>query len=82
MIAEPYPENIGVSAMTIWAPEDFRGDLEIMWWYPGKSADSLLVVAKAMVNGSQTAFRNCLIGALTSKATDPNTKTTKRMRAR
>jgi hypothetical protein len=40
VIPEPFPETIGVSSMTIWAPADFRGDVEIIWWYPGKSADS------------------------------------------
>ena len=39
-IPEPYPETIGVSSLTIWVPEDFRGDAEIVWWYPGKTADS------------------------------------------
>ena len=39
VIADPYPETIGVTALTIFAPEDFRGDAEINWWYPGKSAD-------------------------------------------
>lgn len=39
-IPDPYPETIGVSSLTIWVPEDFRGDAEIVWWYPGKSADS------------------------------------------
>jgi hypothetical protein len=40
VIAEPYPETIGVSSLTIWVPEDFRGDAEIVWWYPGKNADA------------------------------------------
>ncbi len=40
VIAEPYPETIGVSSMTIWVPEDFRGDAEIVWWYPGKTDDT------------------------------------------
>lgn len=39
-IADPYPESIGVSALTIWVPENFRGDAEVIWWYPGKSADT------------------------------------------
>jgi hypothetical protein len=39
VIPEPYPETIGVSSMTIWVPEDFRGDAEIIWWYPGKARD-------------------------------------------
>ena len=39
VIADPYPESIGVSALTIFAPEDFRGDAEIIWWYPGMSRD-------------------------------------------
>ena len=38
-IPDPYPETIGVTALTIWVPEDFRGDAEIIWWYPGKSSD-------------------------------------------
>jgi hypothetical protein len=39
IIPEPYPETIGVAAMTIWVPKDFRGDAEIIW-YPGKIADT------------------------------------------
>jgi hypothetical protein len=39
VIADPFPESIGVSALTIWVPEDFRGDAEVIWWYLGKSAD-------------------------------------------
>ena len=39
IIPDPYPETIGVTALTIWVPEDFRGDAEIIWWYPGKSGD-------------------------------------------
>ena len=39
VIADPYPESIGVTALTIWVPEDFRGDGEVSWWYPGKSND-------------------------------------------
>lgn len=40
VIADPFPENIGVTALTIFAPEDFRGDVEVWWWYPGKSDDA------------------------------------------
>ena len=39
VIADPYPETIGLSAMTIFVPEDFCGDAEVVWWYPGKSRD-------------------------------------------
>ena len=39
VIADPFPETIGVTALTIWVPEDFRGDAEIIWWYPGMSRD-------------------------------------------
>jgi hypothetical protein len=39
VIADPYPETIGVSSLTISLPDDFRGDAEIVWWYPGQSAD-------------------------------------------
>ena len=42
VIPDPYPETIGVSALTISAPEDFRGTAEIRWWYPGKSADAFM----------------------------------------
>jgi len=38
------------------------------------SADSLLVVANAMVNGSRTAFRNCLMGTRAIIMTAPKTK--------
>lgn len=38
-IPDPYPETIGASSLTIWAPEDFRGDLEVIWWCLGKTAD-------------------------------------------
>lgn len=40
VIPEPFPETIGVSSMTIWVPEDFRGDAEIIWWYPGRTDDT------------------------------------------
>lgn len=40
VIPDPFPETLGVSALTIFAPEDFRGDVEIWWWYPGKSDDA------------------------------------------
>ena len=39
VIADPYPETIGLSAMTIFVPEDFCGNAEIVWWYPGMSRD-------------------------------------------
>ena len=39
VIADPYPETIGLSAMTIFVPEDFCGDAEVIWWYSGKSRD-------------------------------------------
>ena len=39
VIADPYPETIGVSALTIFAPENFRGDAKIIWWYPGHDRD-------------------------------------------
>lgn len=39
-IPDPYPETLGFSAMTIFVPEGFRGDAEVIWWYPGKSADA------------------------------------------
>jgi len=39
-IADPYPETIGVSALTIFVPSDFRGDAEIVWWYPRMSGDA------------------------------------------
>ena len=38
-IPDPFPETIGVTALTIWVPEDFRGDAEVIWWYSGKSSD-------------------------------------------
>lgn len=38
-IPDPYPETIGVTSLTIWVPDDFRGDAEIWWWYPGKTDD-------------------------------------------
>jgi len=40
VIADPFPETIGVSSLTIYAPQDFRGDAEIVWWYPGKTRDA------------------------------------------
>ena len=39
VIADPYPETIGVTSLTIFAPVDFRGDVEVVWWYPGKGRD-------------------------------------------
>lgn len=40
VIPDPFPETIGVTALTILVPEDFRGDIEVIWWYPGKTADA------------------------------------------
>jgi hypothetical protein len=39
VIPDPYPETVGATALTIYIPEDFRGDAEVIWWRPGKSAD-------------------------------------------
>ena len=38
-VADPYPETIGVTSLTIFVPEDFRGDAEVMWWWPGQQRD-------------------------------------------
>jgi hypothetical protein len=38
VIAEPFPETIGVASLTISVPEDFRGDAEIVWYYPNSDA--------------------------------------------
>ena len=39
IIPDPYPENVGATALSIWVPDDFRGDAEITWWYPDKGSD-------------------------------------------
>jgi len=39
IIADPYPDTIGLGSLTIYAPLDFRGDAEITWWLPGKTRD-------------------------------------------
>lgn len=39
-IHDPFPESIGVFSLTICVPEDFRGDAEVNWWYPGKTAET------------------------------------------
>ena len=55
IIPDPFPETIGVTALTIWVPEDFRGDAEIIFWYPGKSGDEdtqrVLCNANALLQG-------------------------------
>ena len=55
VIPDPFPETIGVTALTIWVPEDFRGDAEIIFWYPGKSSDEdtqrVLCNANALLQG-------------------------------
>jgi len=38
-IPDPYAASIGLSSLTIWVPADFRGDAEIVWWWPGKTSD-------------------------------------------
>lgn len=38
-IPDPFPESIGLSSLTLWVPEDFRGDAEVIWWYAGKTED-------------------------------------------
>jgi hypothetical protein len=37
-LSDPYPETLGLAALTILVPEDFRGDAEIVWKLP-KSHD-------------------------------------------
>ncbi len=54
-IPDPYPETIGISALTIFVPEDFLGDAEVIWWYPGKGRDEdrqyLMCSASALLQG-------------------------------
>lgn len=54
-IPDPYPETIGVTSLTIWVPEDFCGDAEVIWWWPGTSADEdkqrLTCSATALLQG-------------------------------
>mgnify|MGYP003579503704 CR=1 FL=1 len=40
IIPDPYPKTIGVPAMTIFVPEDFRGDAKIVWWHSNRSHES------------------------------------------
>jgi hypothetical protein len=40
VIPDPFPESIGLSSLTVWVPEDFRGDAEVIWWYAGKTDDT------------------------------------------
>jgi hypothetical protein len=49
ILPDPYPETIGLVAMTIFVPEDFRGDVEIVWWLPDN-------VGKQRITCSATAL--------------------------
>jgi hypothetical protein len=51
VIADPYPETIGVSSLTIWVPEDFRGDAEIVWLYLSKNEQRITCSASALLQG-------------------------------
>jgi hypothetical protein len=39
ILPDPYPETLGLAALTIFVPRDFRGDAEIVWHLPGKLLD-------------------------------------------
>jgi hypothetical protein len=39
IIPDPCLETIGLGALTIFVPADFRGDAEIVWWRPGERRD-------------------------------------------
>ena len=39
VLADPYPDTIGLGSLTIYAPLDFRGDAEIIWWPPDMTRD-------------------------------------------
>jgi hypothetical protein len=39
ILPDPYPETLGLAALTIFVPEDFRGNTEIIWWLPDKNPD-------------------------------------------
>lgn len=39
VLADPYPDTIGLGFLTIYVPLAFRGDAEIIWGLPGKTRD-------------------------------------------
>lgn len=39
ILPDPYPETLGLDALTIFVPRDFQGDAEIVWHLPGKPRD-------------------------------------------
>ncbi len=39
ILSDPYPETLGLAALTIFVPRDFRGDAEVVWHLPGKTRD-------------------------------------------
>lgn len=38
LITDPYPETIGLAALTIFVPANFRGEVDICWWPLDKDA--------------------------------------------
>jgi hypothetical protein len=68
VIPDPYPETIGLAAMTIFVPEDFRGDVKIVWWLIGKDRDEdkqrITCSASALLQG---VFRDVRGGAHSSE---------------
>jgi hypothetical protein len=39
VLADPYPDTIGLGSLTIYVPLDFRSDAEIVWCLPNKTHD-------------------------------------------
>lgn len=68
IIPDPYPETIGLAAMTIFVPEDFRGDTRVVWWLPGSSRDEdkqrITCSTTALLQGVLRDVRGTLPGAL------------------
>lgn len=63
VLPDPYPETLGLAALTIVVPEDFRGDAEIVWQLPGKDKQRITVNSTALLQGVFRGARGSRPGA-------------------
>jgi hypothetical protein len=68
ILPDPYPATLGLAALTIFVPRDFRGDAEIVWHLPGKLRDEdrqrITCSSSALLQGVFRDVRGSRPGAL------------------
>ena len=65
ILRDQFPATIGLTALTIFVPDDFRGDAEIVWQLPGDDdRPRILCNSNALLQGVFRDVRGTRPGAL------------------